>query len=91
MDCQMPGMDGYEATGQLRRREAMQPGRRMPVIAMTAGAMEGDRQRCLDAGMDDYIAKPVNLAALEGALRRWVGDDALDIVSLDEAAPETTA
>jgi CheY-like chemotaxis protein len=58
---------------------------------MTAGAMEGDRQRCLDAGMDDYIAKPVNLAALEGALRRWVGDDALDIVSLDEAAPETTA
>jgi two-component system, sensor histidine kinase and response regulator len=90
MDCQMPGMDGYEATGQLRRREAMQPGRRMPVIAMTAGAMEGDRQRCLDAGMDDYIAKPVNLAALEGSLRRWVGDDAFAIVSLDQAAPEAT-
>jgi CheY-like chemotaxis protein len=91
MDCQMPGMDGYEATGMLRAMERLHGGRRMPVIAMTAGAMEGDRQRCLDAGMDDYIAKPVNLASLEAVLRRWIGDEALDVVSLDRAAPESTA
>ncbi len=67
MDCQMPDMDGFEATRFIREREQSD---RMPIIAMTANAMQGDRERCLAAGMDDYVSKPISLDALVGALER---------------------
>jgi PAS domain S-box-containing protein len=73
MDCQMPGMDGYRATAELRLREHAEGGdRRVPVIAMTASAMKGDIERCLAAGMDDYISKPMRPGVLLETLRRWL-------------------
>jgi PAS domain S-box-containing protein len=74
MDCQMPELDGYGATAELRRREA--PGQRVPVIAMTAQAMDGDRERCLEAGMDDFISKPMRFDALRSMLMKWVNVEA---------------
>ena len=69
MDCLMPEMDGYQATAEIRRREGA--GRRVPVVAMTAGAMPEDRARCLAAGMDDHLAKPLMPADVARALDRW--------------------
>jgi PAS domain S-box-containing protein len=70
MDCQMPVMDGFEATRRIREGQA--GSRRIPILAMTANAMQGDRERCLQAGMDDYLPKPVTLDALRVALQRWL-------------------
>jgi PAS domain S-box-containing protein len=70
MDCQMPEMDGFEASRRIRDRE--RGSRRIPIVAMTANAMVGDRERCLESGMDDYIPKPVRMEDLRRALGRWL-------------------
>lgn len=71
MDCQMPEMDGFEATAQIRTA-LMNHEQRIPIIAMTANAMEGDREKCIQAGMDDYISKPIRPEILKAVLERWV-------------------
>jgi CheY-like chemotaxis protein len=75
MDCQMPEMDGYTAAAEIRKRQ--RPDGRVAIIAMTAEAMEGARERCLAAGMDDYIAKPVRLEDMTEALKKWVPEGSL--------------
>jgi signal transduction histidine kinase/CheY-like chemotaxis protein len=73
MDCQMPEMDGFEATRRIRGGE-VDSRRRIPIVALTASAMIEDRQRCLDAGMDDFLSKPIRRQALATAVERWTGD-----------------
>ena len=75
MDCQMPVMDGYEATMAIRARETRDGRPRMPIIAMTANAMAGDREQCLASGMDDHVAKPIQERQLADTLRRWLGQN----------------
>ena len=92
MDCQMPIMDGYTATRSLRRLEA--DGQRkghVPVIAMTANAMAGDREKCLGAGMDDYMSKPLNRALLEQTLRKWIAPGAPTRAGATTSTPAATA
>jgi CheY-like chemotaxis protein/HPt (histidine-containing phosphotransfer) domain-containing protein len=77
MDCQMPGMDGYEATGAIREMEARKPRSgetlaRTPIVALTGRATEEDRERCLQAGMDDYLSKPFGVAGIQALLDRWL-------------------
>jgi CheY-like chemotaxis protein len=79
MDCQMPKLDGYEATTQVRQRGGHQP----YIIAMTANAMQGDRELCLAAGMDNYISKPIRIADLKPAL-----DEGIRVNTMATAQPQ---
>ena len=69
MDCQMPEMDGYEATQKIREKDM--PHTSIPIIALTANAMKGDEEKCLNVGMNDYLTKPINKTALEAILNKW--------------------
>jgi signal transduction histidine kinase/CheY-like chemotaxis protein len=89
MDCQMPVLDGFEATRQIRAAE--QHGRRIPIIALTSSATEADRQQCLDAGMDDHVAKPLHASALQEVLGRLTGGDATPADEEDPVAVLTAA
>ncbi|MFQ5687691.1 MAG: response regulator, partial [Candidatus Scalindua sp.] len=70
MDCQMPVMDGYEATHRVRDESSSVRNHSIPIIAMTANAMKGDREKCIEAGMDDYVTKPINVKSLGDAISR---------------------
>src|SRR5262249_25034236 len=74
-DCQRPEMDGFTATRMIRNHENSQgeTARRIPIVALTANAMQGDRAKCLEAGMDDYLAKPVNADLLFDMIEHWIG------------------
>jgi len=85
MDCQMPVMDGFDATRQIRRRDGST--RQTPVIALTADAMPDCRERCLEAGMNDYITKPVKTEALDLALSKWLSSELTEPVADNESVP----
>ncbi len=84
MDCQMPGVDGFEATHRIRAAETT---RRIPIVALTASALKGDRERCLEAGMDDYISKPVDFELLRRTLERLTGPPSVAALSDGEPRP----
>jgi two-component system sensor histidine kinase/response regulator len=77
MDCQMPGIDGFETTRRIRQEERAAGRAHTPIIALTANAVAGDRERCLEAGMDDYLGKPFQLGDLKGVLARWLASPAV--------------
>ena len=84
----MPEMDGYETMQQIRKQDALAD---LPLIAVTAKAMKGDRQKCLDAGASDYIAKPVDIELLLALLRVWVARSREDAVTAASPAPPVPA
>jgi PAS domain S-box-containing protein len=87
MDCQMPEMDGFESTRAIRSREAKSGARRIPIVALTAHAMTGERARCLAAGMDDYLTKPLRLDELARVIQHWIQEPAMCPPSTDASQP----
>ena len=87
MDCEMPVMDGFAATRLIRDLEARSGRRRTPIIALTANALNGDREHCLAQGMDDYLSKPIELRKLSLLVARWLGDEASPATAPASAAP----
>lgn len=77
MDCQMPIMDGYETSTYIRSNDKCAAYAHIPIVALTANAMSGDREKCIAAGMSDYLSKPIDPEQLYGALRRWLGEDSI--------------
>jgi CheY-like chemotaxis protein/HPt (histidine-containing phosphotransfer) domain-containing protein len=89
MDCQIPVLDGYQATIEIRRQEGVQ--RRTPIIAVTSSAIRSNQERCMAAGMDDYLAKPLRSFSLAAVLDYWVPDGSVPSISVDPAeAPKET-
>ena len=86
MDCQMPEMDGFEVTHILRSKYHLM---RTPIVALTANAMKGDRERCLQAGMNDYLTKPIAREQLGTALARWIGRASSQQQNVPQSCPET--
>jgi CheY-like chemotaxis protein len=86
MDCQMPELDGYEATRRIRKGAAGEAARTMPIIALTANALSGDRERCLECGMDDYLVKPINPDALREKLERVLKPTGPAVAPAEQAA-----
>jgi CheY-like chemotaxis protein len=78
LDCQMPDIDGYDVARSIRRMESDK--RRVPIVAMTAHAVDGERQKCINAGMDDYLTKPVSTQRLSTVLARWLGTREAEVV-----------
>ena len=91
MDCQMPVLDGYEATRILRVRERESGGEHLPVVALTANALPGDSDRCLNAGMDDYLSKPFTIQRLHETLAKWITGDGKPDVGRSVEPPLTTS
>lgn len=88
MDCQMPEMDGYTASEAIRAGKAGEANRTIPIVAMTANAMNGDREKCIVAGMDDYMSKPINLSVLKTIVLKWLLNEAGDEVVSEKKGPK---